>query len=140
MCLDLVNAYLFGLSNGSKFLTGGTDIRVFLEHHENAYGAEMFWPQELPRLMRILEKIGVHLYPRHALSSMEWMESWTMAMCREAEVAMRRAEESTLEDLADFPTVYASIKHAKDQDFSHVAAQAKEVEIASESSCQGGPR
>lgn len=132
MCLDLVNAYLFGQSSGSKFLAEGEDIKSFLEHYENRYCAESFWPQELPRLTRTLERVGVRLLPKCALASKKWMESWMMAMCKAADAAMRRAEKSTLESSADFPTVYASIKGATDQDSSHLDAHSKQSEVASE--------
>lgn len=132
MCLDLVNAYLFGQSNGSKFLTKGEDIKSFLEHYENRYCAESFWPQELPRLTRTLDKVGIRLLPKRASASKKWMESWMMAMCKGADAAMRRAEESTLENPADFPTVYARMNGATDQDSSHLDAPSKQSEIASE--------
>jgi hypothetical protein len=132
MCLDLVNAYLFGQSYGSKFLTEGEDIKSFLEHYENRYCAESFWPQELPQLTRTLEKLGVSLLPKRASASKKWMESWMMAMCVGADATMQRAEKSSLESSADFPTVYASIKRAVDQDSSHLDAQSKQSEVASE--------
>ena len=132
MCLDLVNAYLFGQSNGSKFLAKGEDIKSFLEHYENRYCAESFWPQELPRLTRTLEKVGICLLPKRASASKKWMESWMMAMCKAADAAMRRAERSTLENPADFPTVYARVKGATDQDSSHLDAHSKQTEVASE--------
>ena len=132
MCLDLVNAYLFGQSNGSRFLTERKDVKSFLEHYENRYCAESFWPQELPRLTRTLEKVGVCLLPKRALASKKWMESWMMGMCKAADAAMRRVEKSTLENSADFPTVYASIKAATDQDSSHLNDHSKQSEVASE--------
>lgn len=132
MCLDLVNAYLFGRSSGSKFLTGGEDIKLFLEHYENRYCAESFWPQELPRLTRTLEKVGVRLLPKHASASRKWMESWMMVMCKAADDVMRRAEKSPLENPADFPTVYANIRGAIDQDSSHLDTHSNQSEVASE--------
>ena len=132
MCLDLVNAYLFGQSNGSKFLTERESIKSFLEHYENRYCAESFWPQELPRLTRTLEKVGVRLLPIRAITSKKWMESWMMAKCKAADAAMQRTEISALKDSADFPTVYASIKEATDQDSSHLDAHSKQSEVASE--------
>lgn len=132
MSLDLVNAYLFGRSNGSKFLTKEEDIKSFLEHYENRYCAESFWPQELPRLTKALEKIGVCLLPKRASSSKRWMESWMMAMCKAADATMRTAEKSTLESSADFPTVYASLKGATDRDSQNMDAHSQQCEIASE--------
>ncbi|KAI4097956.1 MAG: hypothetical protein LQ339_006660 [Xanthoria mediterranea] len=132
MCIDLVNAYLFGQSTGSKFLTQGEDLKPFLEHYENRYCAESFWPQELPRLTRFLAKIGVRLLPERATASKEWMESWMMAMCKAADVAMQNADPSALENIADFPTVYASLKGATDQTFSSLDPYSKQCEIASE--------
>lgn len=132
LCLDLVNAYLFGQSNGSNFLTQAEDIMPFLEHYENRYCGESFWPQELPRFTQCLAKIGVRLLPERASASKKWMESWMMAMCKAADGKMQKADRSTLENIADFPTVYASLKGAKDQDFSHLDAHSKQCEIASE--------
>ncbi|KAL8956983.1 MAG: hypothetical protein Q9193_005631 [Seirophora villosa] len=132
MCLDLVNAYLFGQSNGSKFLTKGQDIKSFLEHYEHRYCAESFWPQELPRFTRVLERVGVRLLPKRASTAKKWLESWMMAMCKAADATMRRAEKSTLENDADFPTVYASVRGATDQDSNHLDAHSKQSEVASE--------
>lgn len=130
--LDLVNAYLFGRSNGSKFLTKEEDIKTFLEHYENRYCAESFWPQELPRLTKALEKIGVCLLPKCALASKEWMECWMMARCKAADATMGMDAKSTLESSADFPTVYASLKGAKDRDSQNMDARSQQCEIASE--------
>ncbi|KAL8950435.1 MAG: hypothetical protein Q9222_003529 [Ikaeria aurantiellina] len=55
-----------------------------------------------------------------------------MAMCQAAEAAMRKAEKSTWEDSADYPTVYASVRNAVDHDSSHLDAQSKSSEVASE--------
>ena len=132
VCLDLVNAYLFGQSNGSQFLTEGEDIKSFLEHYENRYCSESFWPQELPRLTKTLEKVGVHLFPKRGLASKKWMETWMMGMFKAANATIWKAEKSTLENSADFPTVYASIKGSTDRDSSYLNDHSKQSEVASE--------
>ena len=55
-----------------------------------------------------------------------------MAMCKAADAGMQRAEKSTLENSADFPTVYAHMKGATDQDSSYLDAHSKQSEVASE--------
>ena len=127
MCIDLVNAYLFGQSCGSKFLTQGEEIKPFLEHYENRYCAESFWPQELPRLTASLAKMGLHLLPERASASKEWLESWMMTRCKAADAAMQKADPSTTENIADYPTVYAHLKGTRNRD-----ANLNKFEIASE--------
>ena len=132
MSLDLVNAYLFGQSSGSSFLIGGEDIKLFLEHYENRYCPESFWAQELPRLTKALESVGVHLIPKTASASKTWMESWMMAMCEAADVVLQRAEKPAVEDTANFPTVYAGVKRATGEASGCLDGQSKQAEVASE--------
>ncbi|KAL8801945.1 MAG: hypothetical protein Q9182_004126 [Xanthomendoza sp. 2 TL-2023] len=129
MCLDLVNAYLFGLTNGSKFLKEEEHIKAFLEHYENRYCAESFWPQELPLLTRSLEKVGIKLLPKSAMASKKCIEAWLMEMSKAADASMQTADKMS-EDCADFPTVYACVKGATSQQSSGKDVLSIQSEIA----------
>ena len=132
MSLDLVDAFLFGLSNGSKFLSKEEDILEFLEHYENRYCAESFWPQEMPLFTKILGGIGVNLLPKSARVSKEWMESWLLKMCQAAEAALLRAGQSSAEKSADHPTVYACLRNATHSSPECLNADLRQAKIASE--------
>ncbi|KAL8638751.1 MAG: hypothetical protein Q9228_004126 [Teloschistes exilis] len=132
MCLDLVNGHLFGLCNGSSFLKQEEDIKAFLEHYENRYCAESFWPQELPLLTRSLAKVGIRLLPETAVQSKKWIESWLMDMIRAADTSMQTSEKLVLEDSENYPTVYASVKRAASHRSGQKDAESVQAEIASE--------
>ncbi|KAL8713662.1 MAG: hypothetical protein Q9220_002188 [cf. Caloplaca sp. 1 TL-2023] len=130
MSLDLVDAFIFGLSNGSKFLSKQEDIVQFLEHYEDRYCPESFWPQELPKLTRTLDMIGIRLLPKRTRASEEWMESYLMRMCQAAEASLLKDEKSA--ESADFPSVYACLKNAAFPGSGCLGTGPKQAELASE--------
>ena len=111
LSLDLLSCFIFGLSSGSNFTQDESLSREFLEHYENRYCREAFWPQELPSLTRALGIFGIDMLPRRHHDSKTWIENWMMAHCDHARRVSELMDEGMLpDDPADIPTVYRQIK------------------------------
>ena len=90
--MDLVSAYQFGLVNGTRM--SGQEERCddpiesaanigyeeFFELYRSRH-AYTFWPQEHPRLTRLLSHFGVRLVPRFVDEANAKIEDMTMRMC-----------------------------------------------------------
>ncbi|MCJ1255979.1 hypothetical protein MMC24_003798 [Lignoscripta atroalba] len=84
--MDFINAYIFGLSNGSNFLQ---DVKI-REHWLDLYQsrkAHTFWPQELPKLKSVLHSIGITVVPPWVDSANREIEAWCLKMCEAAELS-----------------------------------------------------
>ncbi|KAI9856063.1 MAG: hypothetical protein M1813_009283 [Trichoglossum hirsutum] len=134
LCLDLISCFLFGLSSGSNFLENGHSLRPWLEHYENRYCKEAFWPQELPRLTLLLKTVGIDMLPKQNAESTQYLEDWMLRMCDSADATLRLAEKEGLQDAGDIPVVYQQLKKATtiEPKREQVDAETKRLEIASE--------
>lgn len=129
LCLDLVTQFIFGFSNASNFLQAPqADTREWLEHYENRYCKESFFPQELPRLTQILNMIGVDLMPAGHAESTQWIEDWVMRMCNGA----TRTVQSKPEHLEDNPLVFEAVYSASEKNPSGEDFETRRRSVASE--------
>jgi hypothetical protein len=111
LSLDLLNCFIFGLSSGPNFTQDDLLTQAFLEHYENRYCEEGFWPQELPFLTSTLGMLGIDMLPRRHYDSTVWIENWMMIHCNRAHRVCELADEGELpDDPADIPIVYQQIK------------------------------
>lgn len=132
LCLDYVNAFIFGYSSGSNFLQDESGTRLWLENYEQRYCKESFWPQELPKLTQMLKSVGIDMLPKEHLPSKDYLERWMMGLCDEAEAARLRADQGMVQDPADIPVVYKQVKEAVEMDLKGADFQTKKLETASE--------
>lgn len=132
LCLDLGSCFLFGYSAGSKFLVYRESTRNWLEHYARRHCEESFWPQELPRLTRCLQMIGINLLPREHYKSTEYIEQWMMSMCDKADQNCSLAEKGQLLDCEDEPVVYRHVKKVVESDLNQADTRTKRQKIASE--------
>ena len=132
LCLDYVNLFIFGYSSGPNFLEQEDNVRAFLEHYEQRYCKESFWPQELPWTTACLKSIGISLLPKTNSQSTEYLEQWMMQLCNKADVACALADRAELKDAGDIPVVYRQVKRAVDMSPQESDPHAKQLEVASE--------
>lgn len=132
LCLDLIGCFLFGHASGPNFLEQRGAYRTWVEHYECRFSERSFWPQELPRLTRCLESIGINMLPREHAKSTEYLEKWAMGMCDKADRFYFLAEKGQLQDCEDEPIVYQQVKKAVENDLKEADSQTKRLEIASE--------
>lgn len=132
LCLDYVNAFIFGYSSGSNFLQDEERTRIWLEHYEQRYCKESFWPQELPRITRFLKAIGIDILPKEHLGSKLYLERWMIGLCDKANKARILADQSLIKDPADIPVVYQQVYKAVEVDLKEADSQTKRLEVASE--------
>jgi hypothetical protein len=132
LCLDYVNAFIFGFSCGSNFLRDESGTRRWLDHFEHRFCKESFWLQELPRITQWLKAVGIDMLPRDYLSSKTYLEGWMMGLCDKAEEARVLAEQGNIEDPAEIPVVYQQVKKGVEVDLKGADLETKRLEIASE--------
>lgn len=82
--MDFVNAFIFGIRNGSNFLQ---DVKT-RQHWLKVYRSRrpfQFWDGELPSLTLISSKIGFPVVPPWVKSATQEIENWALGRCRAAE-------------------------------------------------------
>lgn len=132
LSLDYINAFIFGQSSGSNFLQDKSGTQLWLEHFEHRYCRQSFWPQELPRITRWLNAVGIEMLPKEHLPSKHYLERWMMSLCDRAEEACLLADRGMAKDPADLPAVYQQVKKAVETDLKGADMQTQRLEIASE--------
>ncbi|KAI9877944.1 MAG: hypothetical protein M1830_002388 [Pleopsidium flavum] len=117
--MDFINAYLFGLSNGTNFLQEEKTKRDWLSLYQSRK-QYTFWSQELPNLTAWLARIGIRLVPKWVDAANREIEAWCMQMCDAAEttIATSSAEKQNPESE---PIVYRQLKNALSSDISKSA-------------------
>ena len=132
LCLDYINAFIFGSSCGSSFIGDESGTRRWLDHYEHRFCKEAFWPQELPRTTQWLKAVGIDMLPRDYLPSKNYLEGWVMGLCDKAEEARALVEQGDVKDPAEIPVVYQQVKKAVEVDMTGADSETKRLEIASE--------
>lgn len=81
--MDLITAYVFGLSNSTNFLQDADSRREFfnLYHSRKPY---IFWPGEFSSLLSFLGRFKTLLTPRWIDTANEALEAWCIRMCSSA--------------------------------------------------------
>ena len=81
--MDLMTAYVFGLSNSTKFLQDPDSRRKFfnLYHSRKQY---IFWPAELFSLLSFLGRFKILLTPQWIDTANQALEDWCLKMCSSA--------------------------------------------------------
>lgn len=107
LVMDFVNAYVFGLKNGSDFIRNEQRCHDFLREYK-ARQNYTFWPQELPNFTSFVERIGFGrpLVPAFVKRANRDIEAWVLRMCNAAEQGIDDGEGKP----EDYPTVYAQLR------------------------------
>ena len=93
VAMDFINAYLFGLTNGTNFTSNeGTFKRLgfhsgdpFSKRFRHLYHCRKpytFWPQELPRLTALLHACGIRVVPKFVDAANREIEGWCKELCQ----------------------------------------------------------
>lgn len=124
LSLNLVNSFIFG-AGGSKFMEDDTALQQFLEQYEQKYCDETFWPQELPKFIRFISKLGFNLLPGLSTAATKWLEDWMQQMCDKAEELCIKGDES-------LPVVYGKVRECINLESKHRTREQRQREIGSE--------
>lgn len=112
--MDFVNAYIFGLSQGSNFLrdhqTGRWWLRLYASRKKF-----VFWIQELPKFTAFCEIIRVRLSPLWVADANHELERYCMSLCDAANRWVSTEYENAFDEEAkreekDVPVVYQQLK------------------------------
>ncbi|ETS78088.1 hypothetical protein PFICI_10150 [Pestalotiopsis fici W106-1] len=106
--MDLISAYCFGLCNGSNFI----QRKGYREHWLALYKVRKtngFFMQELPRLSRALQLLGLNLTPHWATAANKELEAWCKSLSDAAIAMVQNPDLSSYEQTANDPVVVRSI-------------------------------
>ncbi|KAL8916588.1 MAG: hypothetical protein Q9172_006234 [Xanthocarpia lactea] len=106
--MDFASSYLFGLSNDSNFIQDVKMRRRFLAWFFKR-SEHFFWNQEIPRLTRLLRRIGVRLVPKWVDAANDEIQAWVLQLCRLADQSIKAASESTEKADGTRPVVYGQL-------------------------------
>jgi cytochrome P450 len=106
--MDFITAYLFGLKNGSNFLSEETYRRHWLGlyHSRKTY---TFFPQELPRLTSFFKMLHLPLVPSWVDDANRELEAWTKERCDAVSASIRDGTTAKDSDPGNEPVVFNSI-------------------------------
>lgn len=137
--LDVVSAFVFGLSRGTNFVQDLERRQKWLEEYRKSHPSEyMFWLLEHPNLTKQLRRIGIHIVPKWFTVADKDFDKWGMRMIDAAEESLQAG---LVEDRAisgEMPIAYYQLKNAmsKEQKLeacaSFIPNPAQRLELASE--------
>ena len=82
--MDFINAFMFGVQNGSNFLQDIETRRHWLHVYQSRRPFR-FWSGELPGLKSFLARLGFDIVPKWAKGANKEIEDWTIERCIAAE-------------------------------------------------------
>lgn len=132
--MDFMNAWIFGLGNGSDFLR---DVKT-RQHFLNLYTSRkpyVFWPAELPWLLSFLGRFKHMLTPRWIDAANDALENWCFQMCNAAK-SSSVSDSVTRKTPSTTPVVYNQLSQSLLS--SSASALEHQTAIASEVLDQGG--
>lgn len=57
-----------------------------------------FWQYHFPKLISILDKVGIHLIPTSVINAFGWVEDWNMEKCDKAQQLLASGNELSVDD------------------------------------------
>lgn len=81
--MDFVSAYMFGIANSTKFSLDPESRQQFLQLYHSRRHYEFYF-QEVPRLARFVQKLGLPLIPKSVEDANQQIEDWCKKMCESA--------------------------------------------------------
>jgi cytochrome P450 len=91
--MDFITAYIFGLRHSTNFLKNVGYRQHWLELYQSRK-KYTFFPQELPRLTKIMHAIGIRLVPRWVDYANQEIEAFCASMCKAATASIKSEEAS----------------------------------------------
>ena len=107
--MDFMTAYQFGISHGTNF-TQNAEVRKKYLHLYHSRRDWQFISSEIPPMFRkLLQLLGISLYPKFIHKANEWLEDWARSMCDEADQYLRSIDSSS-GSTGDEPLVFKQFK------------------------------
>ncbi|KAG7286580.1 hypothetical protein NEMBOFW57_008891 [Staphylotrichum longicolle] len=105
--MDFIAGYIFGLQNGTDFLSDKAYREHFLELYKarNDYG---YYDQELPQLTKICRKLGIPLCPKWADEANKELGEWCQRLCEKMQRFLDSEEQLDRNSL-DQPIVWNAL-------------------------------
>lgn len=105
LTMDLVTAYVFGLSAGTNFLEDMATRNRWFSAYQCRKPFE-FYHQEIPQVVTWAEKLRLPLIPDWCRKANDYMEEWGLDICERAEKYLSTTE------IESQPTVYKQLKNS----------------------------
>jgi cytochrome P450 len=102
--MDFINAYIFGLSNGSNFIQD-LETRKHLLHIYQCRRPYIFYPQEIPSMTNSIQKLRIPIIPKWVDAATNEFEAFCLKMCNAAAQSLK----ATSLKPANTPVVYRNL-------------------------------
>ena len=126
--MDGINAYLFGLENGTNFINDEQYRKHWL-HLYHCRRTYTFFNENMAKFTRTLQKIGVRLIPRFVDDANHEIGAWLLGMCQAAQKTVDGEKVATRD--VDKPTVYAHLSKSL-MKHEELLRGSRELSVASE--------
>lgn len=112
--MDFIAAYVFGLCNATNFIQN----TAYREHWLNLYNSRNdhhFWPQEMPTLTTLFQRLGIWLYPRWVDDANAELGDWNLELCKKALGSIAHLGSNTV-DTANEPVALNTLNAGIDRE------------------------
>ncbi|KAK5330843.1 hypothetical protein LTR70_000165 [Exophiala xenobiotica] len=107
--MDFMTAYQFGMSQATNF-TQNVEVRKKYLHLYHSRRDWQFISSEIPPMVRkLLQCLGISLYPAFIHKANEWLEDWSRSMCDAADQYLRSVQGSS-SNVGNEPLVFRQFK------------------------------
>lgn len=109
--MDFMTAYQFGISRSTNF-TQNLEVRRKYLHLYHSRREWQFISSEVPPVARkVLQQLGISLYPSFIHKANEWLETWSRDMCDAADSYLKLLQSgSTTQSPGEDPLVFKQYK------------------------------
>lgn len=136
--MDFVSSYIFGLSNDSNFIQDVEMRKKYLSWHFKR-SEHSFWYQEIPRLTKLIQSIGIRLVPKWVDVANNEIQAWVLRLCKLAEKSAHASDGHTEKEKRTRPVVYCQLLESLKKSAAKAEGEEKvritaneEIHIASE--------
>ena len=109
--MDFINAFIFGLGNGSNFLQDAKGRGQWLRTYQSRRPFR-FWDGELPLAKTISKKLGFPIVPPRVGGATEVIQGWTLDRCMAATTWTQSISERPSEEMRTPAIVYDQLTAA----------------------------
>ena len=102
--MDFINAYIFGLSNGTNFIQD-VKARKHLLHIDQCRRPYIIYPQELPGVTNFLKQLRINIVPSWVDAATDELEAFCTKMCNAAVQTLQNASLTP----SNTPVVYRNL-------------------------------
>lgn len=109
--MDFMTAYQFGIANSTNFIQNAEVRRKYLHLYHSRRDWQFISSEVPPFARKLLQRVGVSLYPPFIHQANAWLEDWSRNMCDAADRYLKTMSGgTTTSSVGDEPLVFKQYK------------------------------